>query len=70
MSTITVNEAATMLSVSSMTVRRLIASGKLPAWRVGGDGPIRIESEDVEALRVPVTMSCGPSARSVKGETS
>ena len=53
MSAITVKEAARMLAVSPMTVRRLIDSGRLPAWRVAGDGPIRIESEDVETLKVP-----------------
>lgn len=52
---ITVKEAARILAVSGMTVRRLIASGELPAWRVAGKGPIRINSEDVEALRVPVS---------------
>lgn len=52
---ITVKEAARILAVSSMTVRRLIASGALPAWRVAGTGPIRLNSEDVEALRVPVS---------------
>ena len=46
MSAITVKEAARMLAVSPMTVRRLIDSGRLPAWRV-------IESEDVETLKVP-----------------
>lgn len=51
---ITVKEAAEMLAISGMTVRRLIATGELPAWRVAGTGPIRINSEDVEALRVPV----------------
>lgn len=52
---ITVKQAAEMLKVSGMTIRRLIDTGKLPAWRVAGDGPIRIERADVEALRVPVS---------------
>lgn len=52
---ITVKEAARILAVSGMTVRRLIVSGALPAWRVAGTGPIRLNSEDVEALRVPVS---------------
>lgn len=51
---ITVKEAAEILAVSSMTVRRLITSGTLPAWRVAGTGPIRLNRIDVEALRVPV----------------
>jgi excisionase family DNA binding protein len=51
---ITVKEAAQMLAVSGMTVRRLIDTGALPAWRVAGTGPIRLNSLDVEAMRVPV----------------
>jgi excisionase family DNA binding protein len=51
---ITVKQAAEMLKVSGMTIRRLIDTGRLPAWRVAGDGPIRIGRSDVEALRVPV----------------
>ena len=51
---VTVKEAAEMLAVSGMTIRRLIKIGKLPAWRVAGDGPIRIDRAEVEAMRVPV----------------
>lgn len=43
-----------MLAVSGMTIRRLIKIGRLPAWRVAGDGAIRINRSDVESLRVPV----------------
>lgn len=52
---ITVKQAAAMLKVSGMTIRRLIDTGRLPAWRVAGDGAIRIERANVEALRVPVS---------------
>ena len=51
---INVKTAAEMLGVSHMTVRRLIANGDLAAWRVNGNGPIRIEAKNVEALKVPV----------------
>ena len=51
---ITVKQAAEMLLVSGMTIRRLINTGQLPAWRVAGDGPVRLNSLDVEAMRVPV----------------
>jgi excisionase family DNA binding protein len=51
---ITVKEAAEILAVSGMTVRRLINSGALPAWRVAGTGPVRLSRLDVEAMRVPV----------------
>lgn len=54
---ITVKQAAEMLKVSGMTIRRLIDTGRLPAWRVAGDGPVRIERANVEALRVPVFQS-------------
>lgn len=50
---LTVRQAAEMLAVSGMTIRRLIKIGKLPAWRVAGDGAIRINRSDVESLRVP-----------------
>ena len=48
--------AAAYLSVSHKTLRRLIAAGKLPAFRVGG-GPIRVLISDVEALKEPVRAS-------------
>lgn len=51
---LTVRQAAEMLAVSGMTIRRLIKTGRLPAWRVAGDGAIRIDRSDVESLRVPV----------------
>ena len=51
---ITVRQAAEILAVSGMTIRRLIDNGRLPAWRVAGDGPIRMNRNDVESLRVPV----------------
>lgn len=56
---ITVKQAAEILAVSGMTIRRLIDTGKLPAWRVAGNGPIRMNRADVEALRVPVTLEEG-----------
>jgi excisionase family DNA binding protein len=51
---VTVKQAAEMLAVSGMTIRRLINMGKLPAWRIAGDGAIRLNSLDVEAMRIPV----------------
>lgn len=50
---IDLTNAAAYLGVSHKTLRRLIAAGKLPAFRVGG-GPIRVYVADVEALKVPV----------------
>jgi excisionase family DNA binding protein len=50
-----ISNAAAHLGVSHKTIRRLIAAGKLPAYRVGG-GPIRILIADVEALKIPVQV--------------
>jgi len=53
---VTITEAAEYLGVSHKTVRRMIADGKLPAYRVGG-GTIRVLASDVEATKVPVRES-------------
>jgi excisionase family DNA binding protein len=53
---VTVTEAAKHLAVSHKTIRRLIARGLLPAFRVAG-GPIRVLASDVEGLKVPVRAS-------------
>jgi excisionase family DNA binding protein len=54
--TITIPQAAQRLGVEPRTVRRYIASGKLPAYRIGGEGFIRINADDVERLLVPVSV--------------
>jgi excisionase family DNA binding protein len=54
--TITIPEAAIRLGVNPRTVRRWIESGKLPAYRLYGQGYVRINADDVEALLVPVTV--------------
>lgn len=48
-----IRNAAAYLGVSHKTIRRLIAAGKLPAFRVGG-GPIRVLISDVEKLKEPI----------------
>jgi excisionase family DNA binding protein len=50
---VTLTHAAGYLGVSHKTLRRLIADGKLPAYRVGG-GPIRVLISDVAALKEPI----------------
>jgi excisionase family DNA binding protein len=46
---LTVAEAARRLSVSERTVRRMLASGRLPGIRLGGPGtPVRIDPEEFE----------------------
>jgi excisionase family DNA binding protein len=57
---VTITEAADYLGVSHKTIRRLIAGGKLPAYRVAG-GAIRVMASDVEALKVPVRYSAALS---------
>lgn len=52
---LTATEAAELLRVSTRTLRRWIASGALPAYRVGPRGPIRCRRRDVERLLTPVT---------------
>ena len=51
MSYLTVNEAASLLRVSDLTVRRWICSEKLPATRVGR--LVRIKPSDLEELTRP-----------------
>jgi excisionase family DNA binding protein len=46
-------EAAAILAVDDHTIRRQIAAGRLPAYRVGTK-IIRLRREDVEKLLVPV----------------
>jgi excisionase family DNA binding protein len=46
-------EGAEMLGVTTKTIRRYIASGALPAYRVG-PRLIRIDVADIQALMRPV----------------
>lgn len=56
---LTIKTAATILDVSTKTIRRRIATGELPAYRCGKRG-IRIKADDLEAMMRPI-----PSARSL-----
>lgn len=49
---LSVRETADLLNVHVATVRRWIASGKLPAYRLG-DKSVRISSSDATALLIP-----------------
>ena len=53
---VTITQAADYLGVCHKTIRRRIADGTLPAYRVAG-GPIRVLAKDVEALKIPVRVS-------------
>lgn len=52
---ITLQSAAEQLGVSEKSVRRYVALGKLPAYRVGGRRLLRIDEADLDRLieRVP-----------------
>jgi excisionase family DNA binding protein len=50
----TIAEAAEYLNTSPQFVRRRIADGTLPAYRLKGSRLIRIRREDLDALKYPV----------------
>jgi len=50
---ICLQDAAGLLAVSPDTIRRRIADGALPAYRVGRQ--LRVRAADVERLAVPLT---------------
>jgi excisionase family DNA binding protein len=50
---LTMAEVAAMYRVDRQTIRRFIADGDLPAFRIGK--AIRIRRQDVEKLLVPIT---------------
>ena len=51
---LTIRETAALLALSTRTIHRYIAEGKLKAYRVAGEKVIRIKREDIEALLEPV----------------
>jgi len=50
---ISIDQASEVLGVSTRTVRRLIASGQLPAYRVSRE-LVRIKPTDLETLLAPI----------------
>jgi excisionase family DNA binding protein len=66
MQLLTVAEAALMLKVSPITVRRYIADGRLEAKRVGRG--IRVEQEALERLPAAVNPSNPRSRGAIKGK--
>lgn len=56
----TIQETAAMLKVSPMTIRRYIASGKLPVVRVGRR--VRIRPEAIEQFVEPVESGASETA--------
>lgn len=53
MSLLTIESAAEMLAVHPRTIRRYIAAGDLPAYRIG-PRQIRVRHDDVTALLSPI----------------
>ena len=49
---ISINQAADLISAHPNTVRNLISSGKLPAFRIGSK-LVRISKKDLEAVLSP-----------------
>ncbi|WP_375757408.1 helix-turn-helix domain-containing protein [Corallococcus exercitus] len=48
MKLLTIPEVAEAMKVSEKTVRRLIKSGDLPAFKVGERGQLRVEEQELE----------------------
>jgi excisionase family DNA binding protein len=59
MDLLTVQETAAMLKLSPVTIRRYIASGRLPAVRVGRG--VRLRRADIEAFLEPVGHAGRPA---------
>ena len=58
MSLLTIETAADMLAVHPRTIRRYIAAGDLPAYRIG-PRQIRVRMSDVDALLTPIPTAGG-----------
>ena len=55
----TLEQAADYLACSTATVRRRIADGSLPAYRLGRTQSLRVKVTDLEALLLPVPTAGG-----------
>jgi excisionase family DNA binding protein len=55
---ISVEQAAAYLGLNIRSIRRYIADGRLPAYRVAGTS-IRVDQADVDALIRPVPAAAG-----------
>jgi excisionase family DNA binding protein len=65
MELLTIDEAAKMLRISSVSVRRYVAAGRLPAVRVGRS--VRIDKDAVEQFVTPIASAAADSS-SAAGE--
>jgi excisionase family DNA binding protein len=59
---ITLRQAAEWVGVDPTTLRRWIAKGKLPAYRIAGTRNLRLDRAEVEALLLPI-----PTAKRTQG---
>lgn len=59
---LTLKEAAAWYGISERTLRRRIAEGRLPAYRIG-PRTIRVTAQDVEALARPIHAGSARTAR-------
>ena len=50
MNMLTLRDVAETFRVSETTVRRLVRSGTLPAYRVGKRGQLRVREDDLESF--------------------
>lgn len=51
---LSLEEAASVLSVSTKTIRRRISDGTIPAYTIGRHGTIRIRLDELEAAMRPM----------------
>jgi excisionase family DNA binding protein len=72
MKLLTVDEVAEGLKISESTVRRLIRSGLLPAYKVGERGQLRVKECDldiyVESQRVNVGRADTPNTMKMESD--
>ena len=50
-------QAAARLNCSDKTIRRMIADGRLKAYRIGGRSTIRVDRDSLLALEVPMNVA-------------
>jgi excisionase family DNA binding protein len=55
-----IDGAAEELEISKRSVRRLITTGELPAYRIGA-GTVRIKAEDLEKCLKPIVPNSNAS---------
>ncbi len=63
---ISIRDAAQLLGVSVMTVRRMLYAGELQAFKVRGEKTYRLRRADVEALKQPQPVEFKPKSRKKK----